>query len=211
MASIVVNGDTSGSVTLSAPAVSGSSVLTLPAVTDTVAGIAATQTLTNKTINASQLVDASITQAKLGTNLVGNGPAFSAYANAAQTITAATFTQAQFQVEEFDTNSNFSSNTFTPTVAGYYLITFNIKFAAVTVVSRAIVSVYKNGITTGRQFDSDLDNTTTFFVNGSKLVSCNGSTDAITIFIYMEGTGTLTTGGNDLNTNYFSGVLVRAA
>jgi len=55
MASIVVNGDTSGSITLSAPAVAGSSVLTLPAVTDTVAGIAATQTLTHKSIVATQL------------------------------------------------------------------------------------------------------------------------------------------------------------
>ena len=55
MASIVVSGDTSGSITLSAPAVSGSSVLTLPAVTDTVAGIAATQTLTNKTLTSPTL------------------------------------------------------------------------------------------------------------------------------------------------------------
>lgn len=55
MSSIVIAGDTSGSVTLQAPAVSGSSVLTLPAVTDTVAGIAATQTLTNKSIVATQL------------------------------------------------------------------------------------------------------------------------------------------------------------
>jgi hypothetical protein len=55
MSSIVINGDTSGSVTLSAPAVSGSSVLTLPAVTDTLAGIAATQTLTNKTLTSPVL------------------------------------------------------------------------------------------------------------------------------------------------------------
>jgi hypothetical protein len=52
MSSIVIAGDTSGSVTLQAPAVAGSSVLSLPAVTDTVAGIAATQTLTNKTLTA---------------------------------------------------------------------------------------------------------------------------------------------------------------
>jgi len=55
MSSIVIAGDTSGSVTLQAPAVAGSSVLSLPAVTDTVAGIAATQTLTNKSIVATQL------------------------------------------------------------------------------------------------------------------------------------------------------------
>ena len=61
MSSIVVSGDTSGSVTLSAPAVSGSSVLTLPAVTDTLAGIAATQTLTNKTLTTPKGLQASIT------------------------------------------------------------------------------------------------------------------------------------------------------
>ena len=52
MSSIVIAGDTSGSVTLQAPATAGNSVLSLPAVTDTVAGIAATQTLTNKTLTA---------------------------------------------------------------------------------------------------------------------------------------------------------------
>jgi hypothetical protein len=55
MSSIVIAGDTSGSVTLQAPAVAGSSVLSLPAVTDTVVGIAATQTLTNKTLVAPAL------------------------------------------------------------------------------------------------------------------------------------------------------------
>ena len=59
MASIVISGDTSGSITLSAPAVAGSSVLTLPAVTDTVAGIAATQTLTNKTLGSGLVMDVS--------------------------------------------------------------------------------------------------------------------------------------------------------
>jgi len=52
MSSVVISGDTSGSITLSAPAVSGSSVLTLPVATDTLAGIAATQTLTNKTLTS---------------------------------------------------------------------------------------------------------------------------------------------------------------
>ena len=55
MASILVSGDTSGSITISAPAVSGTNTLTLPAVTDTLVGLAATQTLTNKSIVASQL------------------------------------------------------------------------------------------------------------------------------------------------------------
>ena len=55
MSSVVISGNTSGSITLSAPDVSGSNTLSLPAVTDTLAGIAATQTLTNKTLVAPAL------------------------------------------------------------------------------------------------------------------------------------------------------------
>ena len=55
MSSIVVAGDTSGSITISAPAVSGSNTLSLPVATDTLVGKATTDTLTNKSIAATQL------------------------------------------------------------------------------------------------------------------------------------------------------------
>ena len=56
MSSISVAGDVSGSCTLQAPSAAGSTVLTLPVIaTDTLAGIAATQTLTNKTLVAPAL------------------------------------------------------------------------------------------------------------------------------------------------------------
>ena len=55
MADIILAGSTSGSITVSSPSVSGSSVLTLPAVTDTLVGLAATQTLTNKTLTTPNL------------------------------------------------------------------------------------------------------------------------------------------------------------
>ena len=56
MSSIVVAGDTSGSITIAAPLVAGSNTITLPAATDTLVGKATTDTLTNKT-----LVDPTIT------------------------------------------------------------------------------------------------------------------------------------------------------
>ncbi len=55
MADIIVAGNTSGSITIAAPAVAGSGVLTLPTGTDTLIGKATTDTLTNKSIAASQL------------------------------------------------------------------------------------------------------------------------------------------------------------
>ena len=48
---VKLNGATSGSVTIDAPAVAGTNTLTLPAVTDTLVGLAATQTLTNKSVS----------------------------------------------------------------------------------------------------------------------------------------------------------------
>ena len=119
MASLVLNGNTSGSVTLSSPAVSGTTVLTLPTTSGTVITSASSQV---------------------------TGPAFSAYSNAAQSITTSTLTKVVFQLEEFDTASAFDNTTnyrFTPQVAGYYQVVGSMSPSVST--TRAFCTIYKNG------------------------------------------------------------------
>lgn len=60
MASIVVAGDTSGSITLAAPLVAGTTTLTLPATTGNVVVDLATQTLTNKTLTSPTITGANM-------------------------------------------------------------------------------------------------------------------------------------------------------
>jgi hypothetical protein len=54
-----LNGSTSGTLTIAAPAVAGTNTITFPAATDTVATLAATQTLTNKTIQGGAITSAT--------------------------------------------------------------------------------------------------------------------------------------------------------
>jgi len=56
-------GSTSGTTTVQATAVAGTTVLTLPAATDTLVGKATTDTLTNKTLTSPTLASANITTA----------------------------------------------------------------------------------------------------------------------------------------------------
>jgi hypothetical protein len=60
MASVVFSGDTSGAITVSAPAIAGTNTLTLPASTGNVVVDTATQTLTNKTLSSPLTMSTSV-------------------------------------------------------------------------------------------------------------------------------------------------------
>ena len=72
MSSVVIAGDTSGSITLAAPAVAGTTTLTLPASTGNVVTDSATQTLTNKTLTSPTISGtvSGLTSASLPTGSV---------------------------------------------------------------------------------------------------------------------------------------------
>jgi hypothetical protein len=128
MSSIVVSGDTSGAVTLSALAVAGTVTVTLPSTSGTMLTTAST---------------AVITQAMLSTNVAGNGPAFSAYQSSSQSISATTATKITLDAEIFDTNSNFASSRFTPTVAGYYHCSGGVMLSTVNTTQWVQISILR--------------------------------------------------------------------
>jgi hypothetical protein len=170
MSNLTILGDTSGSVVLQAPAVSGSTTITFAA--------------------------------QSGTLNVG-GPAFSAYQSSAQTLSTATFTKILYQTEEFDTNSNFASSTFTPTVAGYYQVVGAVQFGSATTCA---VRIYKNGSNLKQVFNSVTSSVSTG--SGTALIYMNGSTDYVEIFAYLGAGQALTA---DVTTTYFQASLVRTA
>jgi hypothetical protein len=138
-----------------------------------------------------------------------SGPAFSAYPNAATSLTNNAYTKVLFQVEEYDANSNYdtSNSRFTPTVAGYYQISSSLAFAT-SQTTECVLEIYKNG--TNHEILQDLRMTNLFIFSGSALVYANGTTDYFEIYAYQSQGAALNT-NTGLRVSRFQGVLVRAA
>jgi hypothetical protein len=73
MSSVVIAGDTSGSVTLTSPAVAGTTTLTLPITTDTLVGKTTIDTLTNKTLTSPTITGALVSS--MGSSVLTSGTA----------------------------------------------------------------------------------------------------------------------------------------
>jgi hypothetical protein len=156
-------------------------------------------------VNSTYLLDGSVTQAKLGTGVAGNGPAFSVNNSGTQSISSDTSTVIVFNTEVFDTNSNFASNRFTPTVAGYYQLNCSVYWGSGT---GSFVNIYINKNGSGL-IELARDTGSSGVIGGSALVQCNGSTDYIELIVYSaSGTCTLGYGSSSVN---FSGCLARSS
>ena len=177
MSSLILTGDTSGTITLAAPAVAGTHTLTMPVATGTV---------------------------------MVNGPAFRAFADADQNLTSAVYTKILFTSESFDTNSNFASSRFTPTVAGYYQLNACVRVVG-TSFTVMIWRFYKNGseYSTPSQLPSTTSSSTS--LSGSDLIYMNGTTDYVEIYSYVNGTSPYMNYTSDQSTSTFSGAMVRSA
>jgi hypothetical protein len=131
-------------------------------------------------------------------------PTFSAYQSLAQTLVTNTFTKITFTTELWDTNSNFASSRFTPTIAGYYQI--NSGLYTTTNQNVFVAVIYKNGTAYKQQVQGGASS-----LNGvgtSGIVYCNGSTDYIEIYGYMSTGSALLASESH---TWFDGALIRSA
>jgi hypothetical protein len=132
-------------------------------------------------------------------------PCFSAYKSGTQGLTLSADTKLTFTVESFDTNNNFASSTFTPTVAGKYQLNSAVYVDAPSGVTNIVLKIIKNGALYR-------SNEWVIFGTGaanagcsvSDVVDANGSTDYFEIFVYIIGSGTINTTFTN-NGTYFSG------
>jgi hypothetical protein len=158
MASIKISGDTSGEITISAPAVAGTNTLTLPA-------------------NTGNILTSSSDVSDLPT-----APSFSARISSAQSVSANTFTKMQTATEDWDTDSKFDNSSnyrFTPTVAGYYMFSMSMRSNSTTTNG---IALYKNGSVFKRKFVEG-----TKYVAFSVMVVSDAD-DYFEVFGYTSGT-----------------------
>jgi hypothetical protein len=184
MSSVVISGDTSGAITLSAPTVAGTNTITLPAATGTVL------------VSGSQ----PAFRAYQSTQQTG--------------ISNVTATKISLQTKTFDTASAFDATTnyrFTPLVAGYYQVNGAVGIPSTTNNTGLTAIIYKNGSaysvgasgmgSTGQLYSSS---------SVSDLIYLNGSTDYLELWVYGAQGSSYSIVASTTQT-YFSASLVRAA
>lgn len=171
----------------------------------------------NGTIGVASITNTAITgtmtQAQIGNGVAGTGPAFASYIGSNQTVSNATLTKLNFNIENFDTANCYNNSTyrFTPNVAGYYYISLFFGFAGEGGTKTGVNMPYLKHSTDGDiqlgryYYSSDYPSGA-----GSIILYFNGTTDWVEPYISQS------TGGNGLiqggiQFSRFSGALLRAA
>lgn len=130
-------------------------------------------------------------------------PSFSVHKNGASQLNINGTQKVTWPTEEFDTNSNFASDRFTPTIEGKYLLAATLHWFNLGSGQSIYVWIYKNGAPYKRE------GTQTSSVNNREtsitaVVNANGTGDYFEIYAYNVNVNTSDIHGGSENT-YFTG------
>jgi hypothetical protein len=194
MSSVVINGDTSGAITVTVPAVAGTNTATFPAATGTVmvsgnmpafsayqgtTQSVSSSTPTNMTISTKEF-DTATAFNNTGSTTTLNGLSVPAYA-------------------------------FMPPVAGYYQINGQVTFTSTASTRYAYCILYKKGTAFKQGAFSPLSSADYVAINVSSIIYLDGTTDYVQLYGGQNSVSTVTTIASGVSYTYFNGSLVRAA
>ena len=161
-------------------------------------------TLTLGTSGDTVSIPSGVTIANAGTATGFGGdntPYFHVYKSADQTISNTTFTTVTFDSEEYDSGSDFASNTFTAPSTGYYYIYSQLVWSGSTNSDYSLNRLMKNG--------SPI-NWNAFFQTssnggyGGRIISLSAS-DTVTVQCYQDSGGNLDLRGSTVDECQFGG------
>lgn len=108
-------------------------------------------------------------------------PSFSVHKNGTIQTTITGAQKITWSTEEFDTNNNFASDKFTPTVPGKYLLAASLMWTGLNSGDELVIYLYKNGVkfkAVGANIGGFSDPSTHISV----VVDANGTTDYFEIY-----------------------------
>jgi hypothetical protein len=141
-------------------------------------------------------------------SVMKNTPAFRAYISTAPTFSVNTATKVVCDTEDFDTDNNFASGTFTPTVAGKYFV-----YGQVSISNNLSADAMKYGVAIIKKNTSELirnnvdpnagANANQAYCFLGTVVTMNGSSDYLELFVQSDAASGTPQVGDNSNQTWF--------
>ena len=125
-----------------------------------------------------------------------NTPAFYVTKNSTQTISNSTHTELTWQTEVLDTDSNFASNRFTPTTAGYYQISLSVRMDSTDTETQLWIKKNTSQYTLYDEVNLQWQ------MNGSRIFYANGTGDYFTAGVWQGSGSDKTVNSSDQHTAF---------
>lgn len=187
MSSVVISGDTSGAITLAAPAVAGTNTATLPAASGTVMVSGSMPVFSAYASTGTSMANNTFVQLQYQTKDFDSA---TAYNNTGSTATL--------------NGISVPAYSFAPPVAGYYQVNAHFFGGGNSTYG---IKLYKNGTA----WAYGTQGSSMQVCNTSAVIYLNGTSDYVSVYAVQVTGGTITTLVNGADWNRFSACLVRTA